>query len=120
MKSRYSNATSFITKDGSLIRELMHPNTHSCTSLSLAEAIIDVASETILHKHLNTEEIYHIISGCGRLTLGNEQVDVITGDTVCIPANTPHRICNTGDNPLAILCCCSPAYSDEDTELLDD
>lgn len=26
---------------------------------------------------------------------------------------------NTGKTPLKILCCCSPAYSNEDTELLE-
>jgi mannose-6-phosphate isomerase-like protein (cupin superfamily) len=43
---------------------------------------------------------------------------VRTGDTVCIPPGTPHRIRNTGAGPLRILCCCSPAYSHDDTELV--
>jgi mannose-6-phosphate isomerase-like protein (cupin superfamily) len=42
----------------------------------------------------------------------------MSGDTVYIPPGTPHKIRNTGDIPLKILCCSSPAYSHEDTELL--
>jgi mannose-6-phosphate isomerase-like protein (cupin superfamily) len=52
------------------------------------------------------------------MTLGERVFEVHAGDTVCIPPGTPHRIRNTGAGSLRILCCCSPAYSHEDTELL--
>ena len=42
------------------------------------------------------------------------------GDTVCIRPGMPHRVQNTSDRPLKILCCCTPPYADDDTELLDD
>jgi mannose-6-phosphate isomerase-like protein (cupin superfamily) len=41
------------------------------------------------------------------------------GDTVIIPPGTPHRIHNPGAEALVFLCCCAPAYDDEDTELLE-
>jgi mannose-6-phosphate isomerase-like protein (cupin superfamily) len=53
------------------------------------------------------------------MTLGDETFDVKVGDTVCIPPGTPHQLNNTGDIALKLLCCCSPAYSDDDTELLE-
>ena len=28
-----------------------------------------------------------------------------------------HKLFNTGDEPLVLLCCCSPAYSHDDTVL---
>jgi mannose-6-phosphate isomerase-like protein (cupin superfamily) len=74
---------------------------------------------TTLHKHTFTEELYHITSGEGLMTLDKKQFDVIVGDTICIPPGTPHCIKNTGNNELIILCCCSPAYSHDDTQLLD-
>ena len=52
--------------------------------------------------------------------LGDEVFSVHEGDTVCISPNTPHCIKNIGESPLHILCCCSPAYSHEDTELLEE
>ena len=111
---------SYITKDGSSIRELMHPNTHASRKQSLAEATVPPGIETRLHQHNISEELYHITQGQGLMTLGNETLRVNVGDTICIAAQTPHRIKNTGTADLKILCCCSPAYAHEDTSLLDD
>lgn len=117
-KTTYSNVQPYVTRDGSEIRELMHPEHHANRNQSLAEAIVRPGQETLLHKHPRTEELYHITGGEGWMTLGEEQFAVAPGDTVCIPPGTPHCIRNTGAEPLRILCCCSPAYSDEDTLLL--
>jgi mannose-6-phosphate isomerase-like protein (cupin superfamily) len=109
----------YVTKDGSSIRELMHPAVHGNRNQSLAEATVPVAGVTVLHRHHKTEELYHITHGRGRMTLGDETFDVTVGDTICIPPGTPHRIANTGDAPLRLLCCCAPAYAHGDTELLE-
>ncbi len=117
--TRYEEIEPYITKDGSIIRELMHPSVHGNSNQSLAEATVPVGGKTLLHKHCLTEEIYHITEGSGIMTLGSEKFEVKIGDTVCISPGTPHRIQNTGNTPLKILCCCAPAYSHEDTELLE-
>jgi len=114
----YSDIQPYITRDGSQIRELMHPAHHGNRNQSLAEAIVSPGQETLLHKHLRTEELYHITGGTGWMTLGEEQFAVAQGDTVCVPPGTPHCIRNTGAEPLRILCCCSPPYSHDDTVLL--
>lgn len=118
MLSRYVDAQPFVTKDGSTIRELMHPKVHGNERQSLAEAIVAVGSATALHQHCLSEEIYYFIEGNGRMTLGSEVFAVVPGDTVCIAPGIPHRLENTGAEPLRLLCCSSPAYSHEDTELL--
>lgn len=121
-KTEYSALQAFITRDGSQIRELMHPSSHAAEhgvqAQSLAEARVAAGSKTQLHCHHNSEELYHITAGNGMMTLGNEIFPVQTGDTVCILPSTPHCIENTGNQELVILCCCSPAYADSDTELL--
>jgi len=53
------------------------------------------------------------------MTLGEEQFDVIVGDTICIPPGTPHCIKNMGTEALHILCMCSPPYNHDDTDLLE-
>jgi mannose-6-phosphate isomerase-like protein (cupin superfamily) len=60
-----------------------------------------------------------VTRGTGRLTLGREQLELAPGDTVCIPPGVAHCVENTGTDPLHILCCCAPAYSHADTELLE-
>ncbi len=118
IKSEYSSVKPYTTKDGSLIRELMHPKVHGNANLSLAEAIVPVGFTTFLHRHRQSEEIYHILEGQGLMTVGEERFEVRAGDTICIPPGTPHQIQNIGEVPLRFLCCCAPPYAHEDTELL--
>lgn len=118
MKTRRAEIPAFPTRDGSDVRELMHPSTHGNLAQSLAEATVAPGATTRLHRHHQSEELYHITAGRGRLTLGEERLDVGPGDTIGIPPGTPHCIENTGNQPLRLLCCCAPAYSDADTELL--
>ena len=120
MHTRYAEIAAYITKDGSEIRELMHPARHGNSRQSLAEATIEPGSRTQLHRHAQTEELYHVTSGSGLMTLGDARFKVSPGDTVLIAPGTAHCIEATGAEPLRILCCCSPAYSHEDTELLED
>lgn len=117
MLIHYQQAVAFITKDGSEIRELIHPKQHGNVQQSLAEATVAVGGETLLHQHRTTEEIYHITQGSGFMRLGEESFKVSVGDSVCITPGTYHNIKNIGSLPLKILCCCSPAYSDSDTML---
>ncbi|MBT8489459.1 MAG: cupin domain-containing protein [Deltaproteobacteria bacterium] len=118
MKTQYADITPFVTKDGSLVRELMHPAVHGNMEQSLAEAIVPVGVSTLLHRHLKSEELYHVIEGTGVMYLGDRQFSISARDTVYIPRGTPHKIKNSGSIPLKILCCCYPAYSHDDTELL--
>lgn len=118
MKTAYADIAPFVTKDGSLIRELMHPANHGPGAMSFAEAIVESGATTALHLHPNSEEIYHVTNGVGRMLLGEEEFDIRAGDTIKIKPGTAHNLTNTDAAPLRILCVCHPAYSDEDTVLL--
>ncbi len=118
MITHYNNIASYITKDGSSIRELMHPDLHGNGSQSLAEATVPAGTQTQLHLHKQSEEIYHITGGQGLMTLGDQQFSVQMGDSILISANTPHQIFNNHSEDLVFLCVCSPAYSHQDTILL--
>ena len=118
MKHSYDDVTPYVTKDGSEIRELMHPARHGNRAQSLAEAKLAPGMRTALHRHGATEEIYYVTQGRGCMTLGAATFEVKPGDAVCIPPGTAHCIENISEEPLRILCACSPAYSHEDTELL--
>ena len=118
MKTSYAAIAPFVTKDGSLIRELMHPAQHGSGAMSFAEAVVDSGGTTALHLHRNSEEIYHVTHGAGRMRLGKDEFDIRAGDTITIAPGTKHNVTNTGGEALKILCVCHPAYSDEDTNLL--
>lgn len=117
--SRYDHIQPYVTRDGSVIRELMHPGQQGVRNQSLAEASVPPGCATRPHRHGETEELYHVTAGRGRMTLGEASLVLEVGDTVLIPPGTSHRIENIGEETLRILCCCSPPYRHEDTELLD-
>ena len=116
--SKLSKVEPYQTKDRSEIRELMHPDVHGNQQQSLAQASVPVGATTLLHRHVITEELYFIQSGNGQMTLGEQTFVVEPGDTVCISPGTAHCIENIDDVELIFLCCCSPAYSHGDTEVV--
>ena len=116
---RLERTQPFITKDGSEIRELAGIPAGNSVNQSLAEATVQPGAETDEHYHGETEEIYLFTSGNGVMKLGDEETEVSAGDTVVIPPGTPHKLRNTGTEPLKLLCCCAPAYSHDDTFMVE-
>jgi mannose-6-phosphate isomerase-like protein (cupin superfamily) len=114
-KANLDELESFITRDGSAIRELAGPAWTPARHQSLAEAMLAPGRETAEHYHPRAEELYYFVAGVGRLRLGESESPVGTGDCVVIPPGTAHKLFNTGPDPLVLLCCCAPAYSDDDT-----
>lgn len=117
-RSSLADVIPYITRDGSQIRELLHPSQHTVRNQSLAEAVVPPGATTLLHRHEKSEEIYHVTRGSGRMTLGGETFAIAVGDSILIAPGTPHCVENTCDEALHILCCCAPAYAHQDTELL--
>lgn len=112
---KLSEMVPFVTKDGSEIRELAAPRNSALRLQSLAEARLAPGQATEEHYHLQTEEIYYITHGQGRIRVGGEERDVEPGDAVVIPPGHRHKLWNTGNGLLQLLCCCAPAYEHADT-----
>jgi mannose-6-phosphate isomerase-like protein (cupin superfamily) len=110
-----NEALPFITKDGSEIRELLAHRNSVIRNQSLAEARLPAGASTQEHYHIKTEEIYYITHGAGRMRIAGETRDVKTGDAIAIPPGRKHKLWNTGNEPLRLLCCCAPAYEHSDT-----
>src|SRR5215472_7217309 len=105
----------FTTMDGSEIRELLAHRNSAIRNQSLAEARLPVGGATQEHFHPQTEEIYYITHGTGKIRIGAETRDVEPGDAIAIPPGQKHKLWNTGDEVLRLLCCCAPAYEHSDT-----
>ena len=101
---------SFVTKDGSFIRELHHTEAQS-----LAEATLEPDQATQRHRHRVTEEIYFVLKGSGDMEVDGEHKRIAVGDAVLIPAGAWHSLHNNGTSELRILCACVPPYSHDDT-----
>jgi mannose-6-phosphate isomerase-like protein (cupin superfamily) len=102
------------TPHGSEIRPLMDRTTSSIERCSLAEEVLPVGKSVGRHHHLETEEVYYILVGEGRMQVGDEAREVATGDAIFIPRGQAHTLENTGRIPMTILLVCGPAYSFED------
>jgi mannose-6-phosphate isomerase-like protein (cupin superfamily) len=112
-----NDVPAFITKDGSEIRELLAHRNSVIRNQSLAEARVPVGGSTLEHFHTRTEEIYYITAGSGRIRIGAETRELKVGDSIAIPPGQRHKLWNTGDEILRLLCCCAPAYEHEDTTI---
>ena len=116
---RREQREAFITADGSSIRELAGIPSGNTRNQSLAEAVVPPGSSTIAHLHRLSEEIYLFTAGSGRMRLGDRERSVRAGDCVVIPPGSPHKLWADEREPLVLLCCCAPPYSDADTVLLE-
>ena len=101
--------------DGSQIREWAGPVSLPARNQSLAEATIPVGGATTEHFHRTIEELYLVTAGAGRLLIDGEERMLAVGDCALIPPGARHKLYNTGQQPLRVVCACAPAYSDEDT-----
>jgi mannose-6-phosphate isomerase-like protein (cupin superfamily) len=110
-----NEVTPFTTKDGSEIRELLAHRNSAIRKQSLAEARLSAGSSTQEHYHIKTEEIYYITHGTGRIRIDGEMREVKVGDAIAILPGQKHKLWNTGAETLRLLCCCAPAYENEDT-----
>ena len=82
--------------------------------VSIARARVAPGITTEWHKLKGTAERYLIISGKGRVEVGElDPTDVHAGDVVRIPSDTRQRISNTGDVDLIFYAICSPRFRPE-------
>lgn len=86
---------------------------------SVAYAVIKRGKSSRLHKHTISEESYYILQGQAHMSVGDEEAILEPGQSVLIPAKTPHQISNLGEEDLEFLAFCVPAWEQHDSEYLD-
>jgi mannose-6-phosphate isomerase-like protein (cupin superfamily) len=78
------------------------------TNLCVLTQSLEPGSIVPVHHHETAEQVLFIVSGSGRISLGDKHVDAQAGATVHIPKGVPHGIMNTGDEALTLLEVTSP------------
>lgn len=103
-----------IAGDGTLLRELLHPDQQPLAlRYSLAHAIVPVGQTSLAHA-LKTSEVYYILSGKGEMHINTEIQLVEAGDAIYITPNAKQYIHNCGDESLIFICIVDPAWRKED------
>lgn len=104
---------------GEIIVEFMGEASGGSYQHSLAQITLPSGKASARHYHPVAEESYYILSGQGKLTLGEETTTLIPGDAAAIPANVIHQIRNDTLEDLVFLAVCVPAWTPECSVFLD-
>ena len=116
---RLEHCEPFITLDGSEIRELAGVPSGNAANQSLAQATVPPGAP-----HRGALPPQHprrsTCSPPAPVACSSARIRrrCSAGDCVVIAPGTAHQLVNDGAEPLVLLCCCSPPYSDADTVIL--
>ncbi len=109
----------FYTPEKCYIIELS--NTPDDPDASIARARLEPGVTTRWHRLAGTVERYYIVNGRGRVEVGNlAPQEVSAGDIALIPPMCRQRITNIGSEDLVFLAICTPRFSNDVYEDLED
>lgn len=109
---KYDSDAEYGTDERCFINELL--GIAADEKLSVARARVEKGVTTALHRLHGVEERYVILRGRGSVEVGYKAaVEVGPLDVVVVPAETPQKITNIGDEDLVFLCLCTPAFTQE-------
>ena len=85
-------------------------------SRNIAVTWVDVppGAEQRSHSHPDSEQVYVIVRGRGRMSVAGDVEEVGEGDLVFIPPSTQHGITNDGTETLMYVSAASPPFSMEE------
>lgn len=109
----------YFTAEQCYITELS--NTPDDPAVSIARARVEAGVTTRWHRLKGITERYFIISGKGLVEIGEQPPQEVTaGDIVLIPPLCRQRITNTGLDDLIFLAVCSPRFTQDTYEDIED
>ena len=109
----------YFTEELCFITELS--NIADDPELSIARARVEPGVTTRWHRLADTTERYVILSGEGEVELGDLPPETVgPGDVVLIPPMCRQRITNTGNDDLVFLALCTPRFTDNAYEDIED
>ena len=114
----YSNESplEYVTKDLSVIRELLNQHCVPGLGLSLAEAVVEAGHATEKHYHTAFDEIYYCLEGEGTLYINDQACEFAAHMFYLLPKNATHYL--RAAARLRLLCICCPGYTHEQTVLV--
>jgi mannose-6-phosphate isomerase-like protein (cupin superfamily) len=109
----------FETRERCFIIELA--NSADDPAASIARARVAPGVTTRWHRLKNTIERYVILEGTGRVEVGELPPQIVNrGDVVLIPPLCRQRITNIGNDDLIFLAICTPRFTDDIYEDVDE
>jgi len=116
--NRLKSDAEYFFAEGCHILELS--NSDDDPTVSIARARLAPNTTTRWHRLIDTTERYVLLSGSGRVEVGDLPAQVVSpGDVVLIPAGCRQRITSLGSEELVFLAICSPRFRPEAYEDLE-
>lgn len=116
---RGGQSPEFFTEERCFIRELS--NSTDDETCSIAQSRVAPGVTTQWHRLDGITERYVILSGVGKVEIGEQPVTMMNpGDVALIPPNCRQRITNTGTSDLVFLAICTPRFRQTAYEALPD
>ncbi len=75
---------------------------------------VDPGQRLSLQYHNHRAEHWVVVQGVARVTIGSEEKEVATNESVFVPLKTPHRLENPGPEPLRLIEVQTGSYLGED------
>jgi mannose-6-phosphate isomerase-like protein (cupin superfamily) len=110
-------AKEYSTRERCFINPLVGRGEPGEVSIALARVPPGVTTE--LHRLKDTDERYLVISGRGRMMVGDSEMEIRSKDVVLIPANVGQRVESLGPEDLEFYCVCTPPFVPECYEPLE-
>jgi len=96
------------------LRELFNPLSDTLpVTYSLAHAVVRPGERTLRHHLEGATEVYYVLSGSGRMHVGDEVREVGAGDALVIPPGAVQYLENTSAEDLVFLAIVEPAWRPE-------
>lgn len=110
---RHDDGGEYFFREGCHITEWS--NSADDPALSVARARVTAGTVTRWHRLAGVTERYVVLSGEGRVELGETGARAVEtvrpGSVVIIPPGMPQRIANTGNTDLVFLALCTPRFT---------
>ncbi|BCA56125.1 hypothetical protein W02_32650 [Nitrospira sp. KM1] len=114
-----SDCPEFLAGDHTRLREILHPTKHQLKlGYSLAHGTLAPGQRSKLHV-LASSEVYYFISGAGRFTIDDQDMEVEAGTTLYVPPGAQQSLQNTGTLTIEFLCLVDPPWKPDDERILE-
>jgi len=71
--------------------------------LGIWDTTLENSAAITPHLHENVEEVYYVVEGKGKMTIGDEEKNVADGDVIYIPPRKIHTLIQSSVKPLRFI-----------------
>lgn len=106
--ARLEDIEGMVFPTGRTTRVLIGPGSVEADRFVQGYVVIRPGGSVPMHSHDN-EEVYTILEGSGRITVGDEKQEVSAICSIYLPPGQAHSLVNTGNEDLTMMFVYSPA-----------